>query len=62
MLRRDYTFIDDVVVGIGSAMVYDRTPRALLGYEPRSSYAEGFRRFAEWLHVQRPGAEPQPPL
>ena len=107
--RRDYTFIDDVVAGIRSAMDYDHTPyevinlgnnqtltlgdmvggleqalgvpaflqhlpeqpgdvpqtwaridkaHALLGYEPRTSYAEGFRRFAEWLRLQ-PGAEPQ---
>ena len=98
--RRDYTFIDDIVAGIRSAITYNQTPyevinlgnsetlsladmirgletalgiaatiqrlpeqpgdvpqtwaridkaRALLGYEPRTSYDEGLRRFAAWL-------------
>jgi UDP-glucuronate 4-epimerase len=102
-MRRDYTFIDDIVSGIQGAMAYrdsvyevvnlgnnhtvslaemigtleralgttaviERKPeqpgdvpqtwasvdkaRALLGYAPRTSYADGVRRFAAWLESQ----------
>ena len=101
--RRDYTFIDDIVAGMRSAMAYKQTPyevinlgnnetlsladmirgletalgvsatiqrlpeepgdvpqtwaridkaRALLGYQPRTSYDEGLRRFADWLALE----------
>ena len=101
--RRDYTFIDDIVAGVRSAMAYERTryevinlgnnetlsladmirgletalgvsatiqrlpeepgdvpqtwaridkARALLGYQPRTSYDEGLRRFADWLALE----------
>jgi UDP-glucuronate 4-epimerase len=97
--RRDYTYVDDIVTGIRSALDYDRSPyeiinlgnnrtltllemiagvekalqvrariswlpeqpgdvpqtwaridkaRALLGYEPRTPYAEGVAQFVEW--------------
>jgi UDP-glucuronate 4-epimerase len=104
--RRDYTYIDDIVTGVRSAIAYDQTryevinlgnnktlslaemirgletalgvpaivqrlpeqpgdvpqtwasidkARALLGYEPKTSYDQGLRKFAEWLAL-----EPEP--
>jgi len=102
--RRDYTYIDDIVTGVRSAIAYNRSryevinlgnnetlslaemirgleaalgasatvqrlpeqpgdvpqtwaridkARALLGYEPRTSYDEGLRRFVEWLALEK---------
>ncbi len=102
--RRDYTYIDDIVQGIGRALTYDATryevinlgndrtitlsemiatleqalgmkarrayvperpgdvpqtwaridkARALLGYEPRTRFADGIATFADWLQRQQ---------
>jgi UDP-glucuronate 4-epimerase len=105
--RRDYTYVGDIVAGIGAALRYDRSQyevinlgnnatvtllemihaieealgtratidwqpeqpgdvpqtwasvskaRALLGYEPRTPFTDGIRRFAEWF-LQRTGPD-----
>jgi UDP-glucuronate 4-epimerase len=102
--RRDYTYIDDIVAGVRSALAYDASPyevinlgnnqtvtliemirgledalgmhatiewqreqpgdvpqtwasvakaRSLLGYEPRTTFGEGVRRFADWFSSTR---------